>query len=99
MIATDGAMWQMIRGNGYDMNYRGLFDPEMMEQTARGWRANAHLTSQTLKFVMLCAEHVFVHAGGATDARASNVRSQINAAVEQGRRLGPGVGTVARIRA
>ena len=82
VIATDGAMWQMIRGNGYGMNYRGLFDPELMEQTMQGWRANAHLTSQTLKFVMLCAEHVFGHAGGATYARASNVRPSINAAVD-----------------
>lgn len=82
VIATDGAMWQMIRGNSYGMNYRGLFDPEMMEHTMRGWRANAHLTSQTLKFVMLCAEHVFGRAGGASYARASNVRPQINAAVD-----------------
>ncbi len=82
VIATDGAMWQMIRGNGYGMNYRGLFDPELMEQTRRGWRENAHLTSATLKFVMLCADHVFAHAGGSTYARASNVRPQINAAVD-----------------
>ena len=82
VIATDGAMCQMIQGNGYGMNYRGLFDPEMMEHTMQGWRANAHLTSQTLKFVMLCAEHVFGHAGGATYARATNVRAQINAAVD-----------------
>ncbi len=82
VIATDGAMWQMIRGNGYGMNYRGLFDPELMEQTMRGWRTNAHATSQTLKFVMLCAEHAFGHTGGATYARATNVRPQINAAVD-----------------
>ena len=82
VIATDGAMWQMIRGNGYGMNYRGLFDPELMEQTMRGWRSSAHLTSQTLKFVVLCAEHAFAHTGGAAYARASNVRPQINAAVD-----------------
>ena len=82
VIATDGAMWQMIRGNGYGMNYRGLFDPELMEQTMRGWRANAHLTSQTLKFVVLCAEHAFAHTGGGAYGRASNVRPRINAAVD-----------------
>ncbi|WP_419842229.1 amidase [Candidatus Poriferisodalis sp.] len=82
VIATDGAMWQMIRGNGYGMNYRGLFDPELMEHTMRGWRAGAHETSHTLKFVMLCAEHVFGHSGGGSYARASNVRAQISAAVE-----------------
>ncbi len=82
VIATDGALWQMIRGNGYGMNYRGLFDPEVMEQTMRGWQSNAHLTSQTLKFVILCAEHALSHTGGSAYGRASNVRPQINAAVD-----------------
>ena len=64
------------------MNYRGLYDPEVMEQSMRGWRANAHLTSMTLKFVMLCAEYTIGQAGGAAYARASNVRPAINAAVD-----------------
>ena len=82
VIATDGAMWQMIRGNGYGMNYRGRFDPEQIEHSHQGWKANAHLTSKTLKFVMLCAEHTSSHTGGGAYARASNVRPQINAAVD-----------------
>ena len=82
VIATEGAMWQMIQGNGYGMNYRGRFEPEVMEQSMRGWRANAHLTSMTLKFVMLCAEHTIGQAGGAAYGRASNVRPSINAAVD-----------------
>ena len=82
VIATDGAMWQMIRGNGYGMNYRGRFDPEQIEHTHRGWRAHAELTSKTLKFVLLCAEHTFSHTGGGAYARASNVRPKINAAVD-----------------
>ena len=82
VIATDGAMWQMIRGNGYGMNYQGLFDPELMEQTLGGWRDHAATASQTLKFVMLCADHAFGHAGGASYGRAANVRPQISAAVD-----------------
>ncbi len=82
VIATDGAMWQMIRGNGYGMNYRGLFDPEQIGHTLRGWKTNAALTSKTLKFVVLCAEHTIGRTGGAAYARASNVRPQINAAVD-----------------
>ncbi len=81
VIATEGAMWQMIRGNGYGMNYRGLFDPEVMEQSMRGWQSSAHLASMTLKFVMLCAEYTIGQAGGAAYARASNVRPLINAAI------------------
>ena len=83
VIATDGAMWQMIRGNGYGMNYRGLFDPEQIEHTKRGWESKAHLVSQTLKFVILCAEYMADRTGGGAYARASNVRPQINAAVDR----------------
>ncbi len=82
VIATDGAMWQMIRGNGYGMNYRGLYDPEQIEHSLRGWQEKAHLTSMTLKFVILCAEHTIGQTGGGAYARASNVRPQINAAVD-----------------
>ena len=27
VILTDGLVWQMLRGNGYGMNYRGRYDP------------------------------------------------------------------------
>lgn len=83
VIATDGAMWQMIRGNGYGMNYRGLFDPEQIEYTKRGWETKAHHVSQTLKFVILCAEYMAERTGGGAYARASNVRPRINAAVDR----------------
>ena len=83
VIATDGAMWQMIRGNGYGMNYRGLFDPEQIEHSKHGWEAKGHLVSQTLKFVILCAEYMAERTGGRAYARASNVRPQINAAVDR----------------
>ena len=83
VIATDGAMWQMIRGNGYGMNYRGLYDPEQIEHTKNGWETNSHLVSQTLKFVILCAEYMADRTGGGAYARASNVRPQINAAVDR----------------
>ena len=83
VIATDGAMWQMIRGNGYGMNYRGLFDPEQIEHSKRGWEEHSHLASQTLKFVILCGEYMADRTGGGAYARASNVRPRINAAVDR----------------
>ena len=82
VIATEGATSQMVRGNGYGMNYRGLFDPELVEHSMRGWQTNAHLTSMTLKFVILCGEYTIGQAGGGAYARAANVRPQINAAVD-----------------
>jgi amidase len=82
VIATDGAMGQMIRGNGYGMNYRGLYDPEQMEHSFAGWQAHANEVSKTVKFVMLCAEHSLNQNGGGAYARASNVRPLITAAVE-----------------
>lgn len=83
VIATEGAMWQMIRGNGYGMNYRGLFDPEQMEHSFNGWSLHAQEVSNTVKFVMLCAGYTIGAAGGSAYARAANVRPSINAAVDE----------------
>ncbi len=83
VIATDGAMWQMIRGNGYGMNYRGLFDPEQIEHSKQGWETRAEEISETLRFVILCAEYSIGRNGGGAYARASNVRNQINTAVDK----------------
>src|SRR6266700_2280886 len=38
VIATDGAVAQMIDGNGYGMNSGGLYDPELIAHYARGRR-------------------------------------------------------------
>jgi len=81
VIATDGAAWQMIRGNGYGMNYQGLYDPEQIEHSLRGWQTNADQVSQTLKFVILCGEYMINRTGGGAYARASNVRPKIRAAI------------------
>ena len=36
VIATDGATWQMLRGNAYGYDYRGQYSPELMEHYGRG---------------------------------------------------------------
>src|SRR6266705_3531179 len=42
VIATDGAVAQMIDGNGYGMNSGGLYDPELIAHYARGRREHAN---------------------------------------------------------
>ena len=36
VIATDGATWQMLRGNGYGYGYKGRYSPELMDHYAAG---------------------------------------------------------------
>lgn len=82
VIALDGAVWQMMRGNGYGMNYKGMFDPEQIEHSKRGWETNASQISQTLRLVLLLGEYSIGLNGGGAYGRASNLRGQINAAVD-----------------
>ena len=37
VIATEGAASQMIENSGYGLNWKGLYDPELMEQYGRRW--------------------------------------------------------------
>src|SRR5215469_8033880 len=49
IIATDGAVAQMIDGNGYGMNSPGLYDPELIAHSAQGRRDHAAQMSESLK--------------------------------------------------
>lgn len=82
VLGTEGGVWQMIRGNGYGMNYRGLYDPEQIEHSNTGWKTNARHVSKTLKTAILCAEYTIEQTGGSAYAKASNVRPRINAALD-----------------
>ena len=51
VIATEGATVQMIDGNAYGMNYKGLYDPELIEFYGRQWRERASRFSETVKLI------------------------------------------------
>lgn len=57
VIATEGATGQMVDGNAYGMNYRGLYDPELVGHYGRQWREVAAQLSETVKLVALAGRH------------------------------------------
>lgn len=57
VIATDGAAYQMLDGNGYGLNADGLYDPEQMEYFAARRVEHADEMSETVKLVALCGHH------------------------------------------
>jgi amidase len=54
VIATDGAAYQMLDGNGYGLNWEGLYDPELIAHYGVGRVRHADQLSETVKLVALC---------------------------------------------
>lgn len=73
VIATDGAAYQMLDGNGYGLNVGGLYDPEQMAFFSQQRRANADELSETVKLVALCGYHGYQTLGGTSYAKARNL--------------------------
>ena len=82
VIATDGATWQMLRGNGYGYGYKGRYSPELMSHYAAGLRKNFDAVSSTVKFVALCGQYMLDQYNGTHYAKAQNLSTRIRAAYD-----------------
>ena len=80
VIGTDGAVNQMIDGNGYGMNVPGLYDPELIAHFARGRRDHAAEMSVTLKMTMLLGRYSLDRYGNWYYAMARNLALELTAA-------------------
>ncbi len=56
VIATEGATFQMIETYGYGMNWKGLYDPEMMDHYGARWIEDGTHFSETVKLVLLAGK-------------------------------------------
>ena len=83
VIATEGAAWQMLRGNGYGLNHRGRYNPEIMQAFAEGWRRHGDEVSHSVKFVALCGQYTLNLLGGSCYAKAQNLRPLVKAAYDR----------------
>ena len=83
VIATEGATAQMVEGNGYGMNWQGLYDPELIAHYGRQWRADASRFSETVKLVLLAGRHALDRHHGAHYAMARNLVPQLRAAYDE----------------
>ncbi len=83
VIATEGGAWQMLRGNGYGLNHRGKYNPEIMEAFRDGWRRHGNEVSHSVKYVALFGQYMLNLGGGSCYAKAQNVRPLINQAYDR----------------
>ena len=85
-IALEGLQWQMMLGNGYGMNYKGLYSPTLMEAHSH-WRTKADELSDTLKICMFTGQYGIDAYKGKFYAKAQNLsrtlRSAYDAVLEQ----------------
>ncbi len=77
VLATEGGLWQMVDGNGYGMNWKGRYDPELIEHYGRKWRSDPSQFSQTVKMVMLAGRHTFASEYGRHYAMARNLSRRL----------------------
>ena len=83
VIATEGATAQMVDGNGYGMNWDGLYDPEVIEYYGNRWRADGSQFSETVKLVLLAGRYTINRYQGKHYAMARNLVPQLRAAYDE----------------
>jgi amidase len=82
VIATEGAAYQMIAGNGYGLNYKGRYDPELMAHYHRRRLERGAELSKTVKLVAMSGRYTFEVGGGSYYAMAQNLAPEIRAAYD-----------------
>ena len=73
----------MLRGNGYGLNHRGQYNPEIMEAFREGWQRHGDEVSHSVKYVALFGQYMLNLGGGSCYAKAQNVRPLINQAYDR----------------
>lgn len=80
-IVNEGATQQMMKGNGFGFNWKGLYLASLIDAHS-AWRARAGELSPTLKFTMLIGEHMIRVGKGGYYAKAQNLARQLAAAYD-----------------
>ncbi len=87
VIATDGAAYQMLQGNGYGMNVSGYYDPEIMSYFGAKRREHADALSHSVRAVALTGHYSLKKLHGAYYGKARmlvpELTRQYDAALEQ----------------
>jgi amidase len=82
VIATEGATAQMIDGNAYGMNWKGLYDPELIAHYGRQWRERSAQFSETVKLVVLAGRYAIDAYFGQHYAMARNLALELREAYD-----------------
>jgi amidase len=82
VIATEGAAFQMLDGNGYVMNSQGLYDPELIAHYAAQRITRGAELSKTVKLVGMSGRYTFELGGGKYYAMARNLAFELRKAYD-----------------
>lgn len=80
-IALEGLQCQMMAGNGYGMNWKGLYVTSLIDHHSN-WRTRADELSDTLKICMFIGQYMIKHYRGRYYAKAQNLARKLTAAYD-----------------
>ena len=80
-IAVEGATWQMMLGNGYGFNWKGLYVTSLVDAHS-AWRERADELSDTLKTTILFGKYALDKYRGHYYAKAQNLARKLGAAYD-----------------
>lgn len=83
VIGTEGVVAQMVDANGYGMNWKGLYDPELIAHYGAAWRGDGTQFSETVKMVLLAGRSMIDANRGAHYAMAQNLAAELVAAYDE----------------
>jgi len=81
-VAAEGALMQMMLGNGFGFNWQGLYVTSMLDFHS-GWRSRADELSDTLKNTMLLGHYMVTRYRGHYYAKAQNLIRRLRAAYDE----------------
>ena len=81
-IGLEGLTIQMMHGNGFGMNWKGLYLPSMIKAHS-AWRDHADDLSETLKVAMLIGEWMSQKYGGTWYGKGQNLSRKLTKAYDQ----------------
>ncbi len=80
-IAVEGATWQMMNGNGFGFNWKGLYVTSLIDAHS-AWRQRADEFSDTLKTTILFGQYALNKYRGHYYAKAQNLGRSLRAAYD-----------------
>ena len=82
VIATEGATSQMIDTYGYGLNWKGRYDPEVMDHYGARWSEDGSRFADTVKLVILAGRYGLDTTHGRHYAMAQNLAPKLAAAYD-----------------
>jgi amidase len=81
-VAAEGALMQMMQGNGFGFNWQGLYVTSMLDFHS-GWKNRADELSDTLKNTMLLGHYMATRYRGRYYAKAQNLVRRLRRAYDE----------------